>query len=138
MATAELESDANELWRCYTNPGFDRVFPVSPTLAAELFLMAKAIGPMTTCHALEYALNALSRNGKDYGMVTVTPNSSLWRVHINALEAYLKARGQEKGEEVLIRALHCLEGSLYITAAQTDPPVSEDYVYEWFDKLSFG
>ena len=52
-------------------PNFDRVAEMAPTLAGELFDTGINMGTGTATGFLQRALNALNRNGRDYGDIAV-------------------------------------------------------------------
>jgi lysozyme family protein len=72
------QSDAAAIYRrlYWIAPAFDKVGEVAPKLAAELFDTGINMGTGTATGFLQRALNALNRNGRDYGDLTVRQQCS--------------------------------------------------------------
>ena len=56
-------------------PGFDRVDPLAPGVAAELFDTGVNMGPAVAVAFVQRALNALNRGARDYLPVPTRRNS---------------------------------------------------------------
>ncbi len=111
----------------WTKPGFDRIGSTAPSLAAELFDTGVNMGPATAAGFLRRALNALNRNGGDYGDI---PASGLIDdAVVAALSAFLSKRGPP-GEGVMLKAIEALQGERYLRLAETRP-ANEAFLYGW-------
>jgi lysozyme family protein len=111
----------------WQKPGFDRVAPLMPRIAAELFDTGVNMGPGTAAGFLRRALNALNRNGQDYADIASTGliDDSV----VNAVRAYMNIRGS-KGQGVLLKAIEALQGERYVRLAETRP-ANEAFLYGW-------
>jgi lysozyme family protein len=122
-------ADAVAIYRqlYWMKPGFDRVDPIMPRIAAELFDTGVNMGPGTATGFLRRALNALNRSGMDYG--DVTPAGLIDTSVIAALTG-LKAKRGPGGETVLLKAIEALQGERYIRLAEMRP-ANEAFLYGW-------
>lgn len=111
------------------NPGFDQVLLLSPTIAAELVDTGVNMGPSTAAKMLQECLNAFNMAGKLYADIAV--DGKIGRGTILALRSFLAAR-QERGQDVLLKALNCLQGARYISLATKDQK-QESFVFGWID-----
>lgn len=75
----------------WLRPRFDQVAHRSERIAAELFDTGVNMGPAVATTFLQRALTALNRNGRDYA--DLTPDGRVGPVTLQALDAYLAARG---------------------------------------------
>lgn len=112
--------------RYWEKPGFARVAALSEPVAAELFDTGVNMGPATAVRFLQRALNAFSRNGRDYPSVAV--DGLCGPATVSALATYLKRRGDD-GERVL-RALNSLQGERYIALAE-QRPANAAFLFGW-------
>ncbi|MFW2828662.1 glycoside hydrolase family 108 protein [Sphingomonas sp. ID0503] len=111
----------------WSQPGFDRIAPLAPHVAAELFDTGVNMGPAVATAFLRRALNALNRNGRDYPDL---PTIGLMDdTLLAALTAFLKLRGSA-GERVLLKALEALQGERYLHLAESRP-ANEAFLYGW-------
>ena len=108
-------------------PNFDRVAEMAPTLAGELFDTGINMGTGTATGFLQRALNALNRNGRDYGDISV--DRRIGPATMRALHAFFHLRGNA-GETVLLKAVEALQGAHYVRLAETRPS-QEAFLYGW-------
>lgn len=121
-----------EAWNCYdwlyvSKPGFTKILPLSEPIAAELIDTGVNCGPTVAILMLQRLLNALNDEGRLYRDLKV--DGDLGQATIDALRAYLKARGTE-GMLVLHRALNCLQGERYVDLAEKSVK-NERFLYGW-------
>lgn len=112
----------------WLRPKFDQVAIRCPRLAAELFDTGANMGPAVAATFLQRALTALNRGSKDYA--DLTPDGHIGPATLAALDAFLKARGQQGGETVLLRAIEALQGERYLRLAEKRP-ANEAFLYGW-------
>lgn len=111
----------------WLRPAFDKVSPLAPRLAAELFDTGVNMGPPVASGFLQRALNALNRGGRDYADLAV--DRRIGPATIAALAAFLRSRGTA-GEEVLVKAVDALQGERYVRLAE-QRPANEAFLYGW-------
>ena len=111
----------------YVGPKFDQVHALSPRIAEELTDTGVNMGQAVASRFLQRALNAFNREASIYPDITV--DGQLGIRSLTALRAYLEHRGAE-GEEVMLKALNCLQGERYIGLAE-GRPANEGFVYGW-------
>ena len=123
------QSDAAAIYKrlYWLVPAFDKVAETAPKLAAELFDTGINMGTGTATGFLQRALNALNRNGSDYGDIVV--DRRIGPATLLALNALLRKRGKG-GEEVLLKAVEALQGAHYVRLAETRPS-QEAFLYGW-------
>jgi lysozyme family protein len=122
-------SDAAAIYRrlYWIAPSFDKIADIAPRLAAELFDTGINMGTGTATGFLQRALNALNRNARDYGDLTV--DRRIGPATLLALHAFFRKRGKA-GEEVLLKALEALQGAHYVRLAESRPS-QEAFLYGW-------
>lgn len=113
--------------RYWTAPGLDRIAPLAPTVAAELFDAGVNMGTGTAIAFCQRALNALNRGGHDYPDVPLDRKIGVGTTA--ALAAFLKHRGPA-GEGVLVKAMQALRGAAYVELAE-HRPADEAFLYGW-------
>lgn len=111
----------------WQQPGYDRIAPLAPTIAAELFDTAVNMGPAVATGFLQRALNALNRGAVDYPDLPL--DGWIGDRTIAAVTAFLKLRGT-KGETVLLKAMEALQGERYLSLAE-HRPANEAFLYGW-------
>jgi lysozyme family protein len=111
----------------WQRPGFDRVLPVAPKIAAELFDTGVNMGPAVALGFLQRALNALNRGGRDFADLPAATRVD--DATLAALTAFLKLRSAH-GETVLLKALEALRGERYLHLAEARP-ANEAFLYGW-------
>jgi lysozyme family protein len=123
------QSDAAAIYKrlYWIVPSFDKIGEIAPKLAAELFDTGINMGTGTATGFLQRALNALNRNGRDYGDLTV--DRRIGRTTLLALHAFFRQRGKA-GEDVLLKAVEALQGAHYVRLAETRPS-QEAFLYGW-------
>ena len=122
-------SDAAAIYKrlYWLAPSFDKISETAPKLAAELFDTGINMGTGIAISFLQRALNALNREGRDYGDLTV--DRRIGPATLLALKSFLRKRGQS-GEEVLLKAIEALQGAHYVRLAETRPS-QEAFLYGW-------
>ncbi len=110
-------------------PHFDKVAELSLRIAEECFDTGVNMGAGIGARFLQQALNSFNRQGTDYPDVSV--DDDIGPSTIAALRAYLDLRG-DRGVDVMMKALNCLQGARYIEIGETRPP-NEDFMFGWFD-----
>lgn len=123
------QSDAAAIYKrlYWFAPAFDKVAETAPKLAAELFDTGINMGTGTAIGFLQRALNALNRNSRDYGDLTV--DRRIGPATLLALHAFFRKRGAA-GEAVLLKAIEALQGAHYVRLAETRPS-QEAFLYGW-------
>lgn len=111
----------------WIRPGFDRVAPIAPDIAAELFDTGVNMGPAVAVSFLQRALNALNRGASDYP--DIVPGATIDDATVAALTAFV-ARRKPDGESVLMKALEALQGERYLDLAERRP-ANEAFLYGW-------
>ena len=130
-AIAQLPRDeAAAIYRrlYWLRPRFDEIDKRAPRVAAELFDTGANMGPAVAATFLQRALTALNRNGRDYP--DLTPDGRVGTRTLEALDAFLEARGKRGGETVLLRAIEALQGERYLRLAERRP-ANEAFLYGW-------
>jgi lysozyme family protein len=112
----------------WQRPRLDEVAIRSPRLAAELFDTGVNMGPAVAITFLQRALTALNRGGKDYP--DLVPDGRVGAATLGALDSFLRIRGKNSGETVLLRALEALQGERYLRLAERRP-ANEAFLYGW-------
>jgi len=120
---------AREIYRqkYWIDPNFDKVNTASPDIAEELLDTGVNMGPGIAGKFLQQALNALNSGGAKYPDVTV--DGVVGPQTLKTLRTYLDLRNTQ-GEEVMLKALNCLQGARYIEISETRPQ-NERFVYGW-------
>ncbi len=123
------QSDAAAIYKrlYWIAPGFDTIAESAPALAAELFDTGINMGTGAATGFLQRALNALNRNGTDFGDIAVDRQNG--PATLAALQAFLKKRGKG-AEHVLLKAVDALQGAHYLRLAETRPS-QEAFLYGW-------
>jgi lysozyme family protein len=111
----------------WVRPGFDRIAPLAPAVAAELFDTGINMGPSVAVAFLFRALNALNRGASDYPDLVMA--ARIDDAAIAALGVFLEKR-KPRGESVLVKALEALQGERYLDLAERRP-ANEAFLYGW-------
>lgn len=115
------------LERYWRQPRFDRVEPICPAVAYELFDTGVNMGQAVAAVFLQRALNLLNRRGAIYPDIAV--DGLVGAITMRALAAYLAHR-QKEGEAVLLRMLNAQQSVRYMEIAERREK-DEDFVYGW-------
>jgi lysozyme family protein len=115
--------------RYWSGPGFEAVAAIAPRVAAELFDTGVNMGPGVAIAFLQRSLNALNRQGRDWGDIAV--DRSIGPATLKALRRLLAVRGAA-GEGVLLKALNALQGARYIELAE-GRAANESFLFGWLD-----
>lgn len=113
--------------RYWTEPGFDKVATVSEAIAEEVCDTGVNMGVRTSSKYLQRALNALNLKGELFADSPV--DGLIGPMTISALTSFLAKRGKE-GEQVLLKALNCLQGARYIELCE-ERQTNESFLYGW-------
>jgi lysozyme family protein len=113
--------------RYFIEPGFDKIAALSVKIGEELFDTGVNMGPKVAGEFLQYALNALNRQQKDYPDIKV--DGDVGPTTVRTTKAFLDLRGKE-GEKVLLKALDAQQGARYLQISQSRP-ANEDFVFGW-------
>jgi len=113
----------------WLRPRLDEVAKRSARIAAELFDTGVNMGPAVAVTFMQRALTALNRNGTDYP--DLTPDGRVGPATLAALDAFLKLRGANGGETVLLRALEALQGERYLRLAERRPAKEAFFTGGW-------
>lgn len=115
--------------RFVINSGYESIMPLSTKITAELVDTAVNMGEGYAGRFLQTSLNALNDGAKIYPDIVVDgkvgPNT------VKVLKKYLDYRDDE-GEEVMLKALNCLQGARYLELAEVAPK-NERFVYGWLN-----
>lgn len=117
--------------RYYTEPRFDAVAALSPSIAEELTDTGVNMGQGTAARFLQEWLNVLNKRGTLYP--DLTADGRIGSMTLYSLKTYLETRGKE-GEERLLLALRCSQGNRYKEIAVAKP-TQEDFVYGWLARV---
>lgn len=110
-------------------PDFDQIVTRSRKLAAALFDYGVNSGEGAPSKALQTALNAFNRQGRDYPDMTV--DGSIGPTTLRALDTFIKVRGIRDAEIVLMRALEAQRGTLFLSISASRQP-NEEFTFGWF------
>lgn len=114
-------------WMYVRKPGFDKLVAVSPHIAEEIIDIGVNSGPAIASLILQRLINALNNEQALYR--DIKADGDCGPATIEALRAYLKARGSE-GLIVFLRGITCMKGARYIELAESRPK-DERYLYGW-------
>lgn len=107
--------------------GFDKVEAIYPKLAEEMFDTGVNMGERQPIYMLQRSLNALNRQGRDYG--DLKPDGDCGPLTLQNLAKFKAVRGSE-GEAVLLKALNCIQGERYLRITESRP-ANEAFTYGW-------
>jgi lysozyme family protein len=114
--------------RYWTLPGFDKIAEISEPVAAELLDTGVNMGPSWATMFLQRSLNAFSKNGEDYRMITV--DGRLGPGTLATFKKFYDARGS-LGVAVLLKAMNSLQGARYIELTEQRSQNSA-FTFGWF------
>lgn len=108
----------------FIDPGFDRVYLLSPLIAEEMFDTGVNMGTSVPGPWLQRLLNAFNDAKTDLAV-----DGAIGPATVTALRLYLNKRGSD-GEIVMVRALNCLQGSRYLDLAEKRQQ-NRAFIYGW-------
>ncbi len=111
----------------FLEPHFDRIFDVSPSIAAELVDCGINTGLGFTKPLIQKSLNLLNRGEKDFK--DIDEDGIIGENTIFALKSFLSKRGEE-GEKVLLKLLNILQGYRYVEICLKNKS-QEIFIYGW-------
>ena len=111
----------------WIKPGLDKLAQISIPVAFKLCDTAVNIGPDYPGRWLQQWLNLFNQRQKRYPDITV--DGVMGEQTRSSLQQYLSWRGTE-GEEVLLKALNCSQGSYYFTITEKRE-ANEEFIYGW-------
>lgn len=103
----------------------DDISAMSEPLIEELTDTAVNMGVSRASKFLQRALNVFNKRGKLYSDIVVDGN--IGPATIRALKSYLDKRD----ENVMLKALNCLQGAHYVTQSEHNEE-KERFTYGWF------
>ena len=131
IVTVDLLTEfvAREIYRTqyYSNPSFDRVAALCYAVAVELVDTGVNMGVVTAVKFLQRSLNALNNKARFYS--DIDTDGYIGNQTIAALKKYLDHRGSV-GEDVLLKAINCLQGARYIELSEARED-NESFTYGW-------
>ncbi len=113
----------------FLEPRFDKIYELSPSVAAELTDSGINLGVGFAKPAIQDALNLLNRNQQDYKEIEV--DGKIGPATIAALAAYLAKRGKQ-GEITLLKLLNVLQGARYVEICRKNPS-QETFLTGWLN-----
>lgn len=108
---------------------FDRVLAVSPAVGTKMIDIGVNSGPGRAARTFQFALNALSREGRDYPMIDV--DTHVGPKTMAAYAALEKRRGRVKACELVIKILDGYQVINYVQWANTGN--NSTFVVGWID-----
>ncbi len=111
----------------YVKPGIELIAPLSVRIATEVYDTGINMGSEVAGIFLQRALNALNQQGADYPDIKV--DGAIGKGTAAALKAFLARRGA-LGEQVMLKALNCLQGARYIELAE-GRAANETFEFGW-------
>ena len=115
---------AERYWR---QPRFDLVWPLSPSIARELFDTGVNMGVVRAATFLQRSLNVLNKRAHLWPDLEVDGMFGMLSRH--ALQAFIENRGHD-GVPILLQMLNSLQGVRYIELAENDES-QEDFEFGW-------
>ena len=110
-----------------TKPKFDKIIPISEKIAVELVDTGVNMGAVTAAKFLQKVLNAFNLHGSLFP--ELVEDGDVGAKTRSALQTFIAARRQQGGEQVLLKALNCLQGARYLELSQSGK--NEDFVFGW-------
>lgn len=119
----------------FTLPKINLLEPHSVRVAEKVLDCGVNTGPITAIKFLQDALNVLNYVDGRYIYSELTVDGVIGAKTIDALETYLRAR-RRLGEEVLLKALNCIQGQYYIniTKSRTE---NKSFIFGWLNSRIF-
>jgi lysozyme family protein len=112
--------------RYVDGPGFSRLLPMVPTIAAELVDTGVNMGPPVATRFLQRALNALED-------VDLNVDGDLGTKTVAAVAKFIARRGKE-GERRLLAILNAQQGTRYLELAE-GRRANRAFMFGWLDRI---
>lgn len=113
--------------RFWSQPGFESINSISPTIAAKLFDIGVNMGQGTAGRFLQRALNVLNQQGKSYPAVAT--DGAIGPLTKSALMTFLGERGVE-GERELLEMIRAQQRVRFMELAEQDAS-QETFEFGW-------
>lgn len=94
-------------------PGYEPLALLSPAVLEELVDTGVNVGTARASRWFQESLNAFSRSGRDYPMITV--DGKVGNQTMNSYRALVRLRGKVKACELIIKALDIKQGHHYLS-----------------------
>lgn len=107
-------------------PKFNLILEITPAVAHKLIDAGVNTGIYRSSLWFQKALNALSRNGKDYPKVD--EDGKIGESTINSYKKFLEKRGTIKGCEMIIKLIDAQQGTYYMSLKRLS-----DFTVGWVD-----
>lgn len=111
----------------FLKPHFDKIFSISPSIAAEMMDTGVNLGVEWPAKFLQRALNALNRKQQDYKDMPV--DGVIGNVTVEALKAFMVKR-KELAEEIILKTLNAQQAVRYIELAEKNDNL-EMFIAGW-------
>lgn len=108
-----------------TDPGFDKVLAIEPSVAEKLINAGVNVGPARASTWLQRALNAFDRSP----YVALKVDGNVGAATLDALRSFVRWRGP-LGITTLLKAINSLQGAFYIGLTESDPS-QRRFAYGW-------
>lgn len=118
-----------EFWQ---KMSLDEIFKRCPLIADKMFDCGINIGGSVVEKWLQLILTVMNQQGKLYP--DLVPDGNIGPKTIQALDAYLKARGNKLGRWTILKALLAKQGSHYIDISFANGKL-ETFTAGWFNRM---
>lgn len=109
------------------SPRFNLIAEVSSRIADELCDTGVNMGPTVQVKFLQRWLNVFNKQGTLYP--DLIADGAIGNRTVTALRAFLGSRGSQ-GEQVLLKALNCSQGSKYLDITE-NREANEEFIFGW-------
>lgn len=113
--------------RFVSDPGFDQVMAIDPSVGAKLIGIGINMGPGTAAKFLQRWLNGFNVDGTHYAQLTADGNAG--PVTLDALRAFIRWRGP-MGVTALLTGLKSSQGDRYLDLAEANPS-QRQFLFGW-------
>ena len=133
--TGDMKDLPRELaYKIYANKYWDvnklsQITSISEPIAAEMADTGVNMGVGIAARFLQKSLNCLNLNEEVFP--DLKEDGLIGAKTIDALEKYIKHRGEKQGTLVLLRMLNALQGVRFIEITETRKQ-NEDFIFGWF------
>lgn len=106
----------------------DDVSDIYSRVAGEMFECGYNAGPERAVTFLQVVLNAMNNRGRFYA--DISEDGKVGEQTLGALRVYKERRGLPEGEEVMYRALNCLQGAFLVDLTRRREK-DEKFTFGW-------